>query len=419
MTLNRPDLNSFEMTVAALFSRVRGHIEPGSHRMRRLLRSETLERLSTLPTILVGGTNGKGTLCSLIEKTLRDSNYKTALYTSPHLVSPTERIRINGIPISDSRFLLEAQSVFSQAQNHLADATFFELMTAMAFEYFCQMDVEVLVCEVGLGGRLDSTNITSPIVSVLTSVGLDHTEWLGSNEESIATEKAFISRRNRPLIIGRVSQRAKAGISAATAVTGAITHTIDSKCDKQSEVVLLAQSVIDKLSSATGFSVAPDQVSKSSANHFWPGRFDRRVVNSIPVVFDAAHNSHGILYFLNKLSANAHHFNKPWALVFASLADKDWIESINHIQDTFDAVYFTETLNPRAVKADLLMQHACSIGMSCSLSSHNEVSKALESGLEHTRAMNGTLFVLGSITLLGESFEHWAIPVFSEQDQLK
>ncbi|MEY2988425.1 MAG: hypothetical protein RJB13_1946, partial [Pseudomonadota bacterium] len=192
MNPDRPDLTSFEATVAALFSRVRGHIEPGSHRMRLLLKQETLDCLQITPTVLVAGTNGKGTLCSLLEQTFRDSNLKTALYTSPHLISPTERIRINGALMNENAFINESQQAFNRAKKHLPDATFFELITAIAFEYFARNKVDVLICEVGLGGRLDSTNVTSPTVSVLTSVGLDHTEWLGKDEKSIAHEKAYI-----------------------------------------------------------------------------------------------------------------------------------------------------------------------------------------------------------------------------------
>lgn len=416
MTPDRPNLNSFESTVSALFSRVRGHIEPGSHRMQRLLKKETLTQLQTIPTILVGGTNGKGSLCALLEQTIRDSKYKTALYTSPHLISPTERIRINGIPINEYEFVEEARRIFQFAQRSLPDATFFELMTAIAFENFVRTGVDALVCEVGLGGRLDSTNITAPTVSVLTSIGLDHTEWLGNDEESIAREKAFISRRNRPLIVGPVSNSARRGVHSATTVTGAIVHYIDEIGECQNSPVPLAQATMNAFTDATSLEILADQVIKSKVNNFWPGRFDLRFVTSVPIIFDAAHNSHSVSFFLNKAELSSSRLPHPWTLVYASLSDKDWKVSIDLLSPHFDAILFTETLNSRSVKADLLLSHACSNGVSCSLSKHTEVRKALENGLERARATGGTLFVLGSITLIGESYEHWAIPVFPSQE---
>lgn len=416
MNLERPDLNSFDSTTAALFSRVRGHIEPGSHRMLKLLSHETLTALSSTPTILVSGTNGKGTMCSLLERSIRDSGFKTALYTSPHIVSPTERVRVNGVPIEKEDFLLEAQFAFNRAREHLPDATFFELMTAIAFRYIVRNETEVLICEVGLGGRLDSTNITSPTISILTSVGMDHTEWLGTTEESIAAEKAFISRRNRTFLVGPLSQAAHKGILSATCVTGAIVRKVTPETDGGNALIPLAQAALEEFAEASGLDIHKDQVLKSLSKNFWPGRFDKRWIASVPVLFDAAHNSHGVRHFLKLCQMNESQLPRPWTLVYASLSDKDWRESITLLLHQFTAVCFTQTQSTRSTNPDLLLQHACSIGASCSLSIQSQVSKALEISLEQARMTQGTLFVLGSITLIGESFEHWAIPVFAEQE---
>ncbi|NBW81537.1 hypothetical protein EBR21_07265, partial [bacterium] len=222
MTTEKPDLSSFESTVQSMFSRVRGHIEPGSHRMQRLVPASVLTNIETIPTILVGGTNGKGSTCALLEKAIRDSGFKTALYTSPHLVAPTERIRFDGIPIHRDKFLDAARKSFQDAQQRLPDATFFELVSATAFHLIAENPPDAFICEVGLGGRLDSTNVLSPIISVLTSIGLDHTEWLGDTEDQIAHEKIFISRRNRKIFVGSVSTLAKQGIDQGLAITGGI-----------------------------------------------------------------------------------------------------------------------------------------------------------------------------------------------------
>lgn len=415
MRLDRPDLSSFESTVAALFSRTRGQIEPGAHRMLRLLSSDDLRFLGTVPTLLVAGTNGKGTMCALLEQALRDHNFNTGLYTSPHIVSPTERVRIKGRPISDVDFIHYARCVFIQAQSHLPDATFFELMTAIAFRCFRENGVDGLVCEVGLGGRLDSTNITAPTVSILTSIGLDHTEWLGDNECSIAFEKACISRRNRPLICGPLSASAKTGVYKAVAITGANVEFVDPNSDKTQTIQPVAQAALTEFFARTGRPLFADSV-RSAANHaFWPARFDLRTRNGVPILFDAAHNSHGVKHFLSTCRQDQSQLPRPWTLVYATLSDKDWQRSLELLLEHFHEVILTKTQSTRAVPTELLQQYACSLQTTCSLSSYQNVPSALQRGLEIAHRSKGTLFVLGSITLIGESFETLNFPVFPEQ----
>ena len=153
-----------------------------------------------LRAIHVAGTNGKGSTSHLIAAVLQAAGYKVGLYTSPHLVSLTERIRINGVPISEHEVaqFVEANRVFLDE----AQPSFFETMTAMAFAYFVAQEVDVAVVETGLGGRLDSTNVLTPILSVITNIGLDHTEFLGNTLPKIAREKAGIIKPGVPCVIG-------------------------------------------------------------------------------------------------------------------------------------------------------------------------------------------------------------------------
>ena len=153
-----------------------------------------------LRAIHVAGTNGKGSTSHLIAAVLQAAGYKVGLYTSPHLVSLTERIRINGVPIPESevaQFVETNQAFLDEAQ-----PSFFETMTAMAFAYFVAQEVDVAVVEVGLGGRLDSTNVLTPVLSVITNIGLDHTEFLGNTLAKIAREKAGIIKPGVPCVIG-------------------------------------------------------------------------------------------------------------------------------------------------------------------------------------------------------------------------
>ena len=153
-----------------------------------------------LRAVHVAGTNGKGSTSHLIAAVLQAAGYKVGLYTSPHLVSLTERIRVNGTPIPEeevARFITVNKAFLDETQ-----PSFFETMTAMAFAYFVSQQVDIAVVEVGLGGRLDSTNVLTPILSVITNIGLDHTEFLGNTLTKIAKEKAGIIKPGVPVVIG-------------------------------------------------------------------------------------------------------------------------------------------------------------------------------------------------------------------------
>ena len=154
-------------------------------------------------TIHVAGTNGKGSCAHTLSAVLQMCGYKVGLYTSPHLVDFSERIRVNGQPINEEyvvEFVEKHKSFFEPLK-----PSFFELTTAMAFEYFADMNVDIAVIEVGLGGRLDCTNIITPILSVITNIGMDHTQFLGNSLEQIAMEKAGIIKKNTPVVIGETT----------------------------------------------------------------------------------------------------------------------------------------------------------------------------------------------------------------------
>lgn len=159
------------------------------------------------PSIHVAGTNGKGTTCYLLEKIYSDAGYKTGLFTSPHLLKYNERVRVDQKEIPDQdilRFFKRAEKLFDAIK-----LSYFEISTALAFWFFADREVDIAVIETGLGGRLDSTNIINPEVSVITSIGLDHQNILGNTIEEIAEEKAGIIKSNRPVIIGNITGTSK------------------------------------------------------------------------------------------------------------------------------------------------------------------------------------------------------------------
>jgi dihydrofolate synthase/folylpolyglutamate synthase len=332
---------------------------------------------------------------------------------------------------------------FEAAQGKLPDATFFELMTALAFEAIAASEVEIFICEVGLGGRMDSTNILSPDLSILTSIGLDHTEWLGSTEEKIAFEKSFISRRNRPLIIGPISQSAKMGISSALEITGAKAvfiepldedstidhfvspHVSDSQTDSvqrpsKNAVPLpsleICREALRHLSHRDGLKFSPDQLFASAQSTRWPGRADLRTINATPVLLDGAHNSHGVSYFLSHTLRDTvlKFLPTPWFVVFASLSDKDWSRCIDLLTPHANTMIFTQTQSTRAVPAISLFQYTREAQPDARCLMSEASSEALTEGLRLAAEQKGTLLVLGSLTLIGEAMEFFHLPVFTE-----
>ncbi len=159
-------------------------------------------------TIHIGGTNGKGSCSHTLAAILQCAGYKVGLYTSPHLVDFRERIRVNGTPISEEFVIdfIQKHSTFFEPLH----PSFFELTTALAFHYFSTQEVDIAIIEVGLGGRLDCTNIISPLLSIITNISLDHIQFLGDSREKIAGEKAGIIKKETPIIIGEVDDEIKA-----------------------------------------------------------------------------------------------------------------------------------------------------------------------------------------------------------------
>lgn len=198
-------MNSYSEALRFLYALQKAGIKFGLRGIRTLLR-EAGNPHRKIPCIHVAGTNGKGSTASMIASVLTAAGYKTGLYTSPHLVSFTERIRINGKPIS--HWAVAGLSKRLRPGITRIGATFFEATTALAFKYFAENKIDIAVIETGLGGRLDATNVVSPLVSVITTISLEHTEILGKTEREIAHEKAGIIKAGVPCIAGANSRAA-------------------------------------------------------------------------------------------------------------------------------------------------------------------------------------------------------------------
>jgi dihydrofolate synthase / folylpolyglutamate synthase len=241
--------------------------------------------------IHVAGTNGKGSVCAMVDSVARTAGIKTGLFTSPHLVRFGERIQINGRPIDEADFVRGIQQIRALIEEE-RHPTFFEITTALAFDYFRSKGVELVVLETGLGGRLDATNVVHPLVSVLTSIDLDHQKWLGDTLSEIAAEKAGIIKPGVPIVSGpqfaevravleRIAAQRSASISYAEIPVDGLPIGLAGSHQRLNAAI--AVSAIR----AAGIQASPKALQEGLANVNWPGRFQRIEER---IVLDGAHN---------------------------------------------------------------------------------------------------------------------------------
>lgn len=285
-----------------------------------------------LRAIHVAGTNGKGSTSHLIAAALQAAGYKVGLFTSPHLVSLTERIRINGAPIPE----IEVADFIEQNKAFLDEIqpSFFETMTALAFAFFVREKVDIAVVEVGLGGRLDSTNVLTPILSVITNIGLDHTEFLGNTLNKIAGEKAGIIKPNIPVVIGESHPQTMNVFLAKTQECGSEIYFAD-QCEYLRRTRLRVAPECELKGNyqehnlQTAFVALrairiPNAAIREGFAHVCAmtglrGRWETLSENPL-IICDTGHNSHGIQYVARQLKELT---NPQIWIVFGMVNDKD------------------------------------------------------------------------------------------------
>ncbi len=386
----------------------------------------------SFPSVLIAGTNGKGSTAATLASILTTSGLRTGLYTSPHLERPNERIRIGGVEIEDATFARLYFRVHDMAQELVLDKrlpqlpSYFELLTALGFVYFAETKVQVAVLEVGMGGRLDATNIVDPLISIITDISLDHMEWLGSTISAIAREKAGILRSGGTMItlpqhphanqvLGEIATELRAkGVSATPYVPAASTNgpymldvlgeaiTVDSPLagEHQHRNVALAIAAAEELASQHGFRITAADIAEGIRQTSWPGRLERIDRAGRTWILDVAHNPAGAW----ALRAGLHGLlqdERPRTLIFSCLRDKPVAEMAQILFPLFERVILAPIHTSRATSVDDLMAAARATGTSAvAVDSVREAFERMESDAENA---NGLIVISGSVYLVGEA----------------
>tara|TARA_R100001230_G_C5680893_1_gene187863 strand:+ start:545 stop:1717 length:1173 start_codon:yes stop_codon:yes gene_type:complete len=356
-------------------------------------------------SIHVAGTNGKGSTSHMLASVFQEAGYKTGLYTSPHLKDFRERIKINGQMISEqyvSNFVQNHRPFFESNQ-----LSFFEMTVGLAFEYFRSENVDIAIVEVGMGGRLDSTNIITPEVSVITNIGLDHTQFLGDTLEKVAVEKAGIIKDRVPVIIGETSPETKrvfeeialernAPIVFAE-MNDASTYSSDLKGSYQQKNIRTVISILRMLQKK-GWNISEENIQKGLMNTVkntgLMGRW--QILGQAPkVICDTAHNREGLQIVLDQLASedfqNLH-------IILGVVNDKD-LASILPLFPKDAIYYFCRPNIPRGLDASLLLSRARGFGLIGQ--EYISVSKAYEAALKAALPQD-LVFVGGSTFVVAE-----------------
>jgi len=396
----------------------------------RVLLGELGDPHQRFGSVLVAGTNGKGSTAATLASILRASGLRTGLYTSPHLVRANERIRTDEAEISDEAFAATYFRVRDAAERLVLEGrlaqlpSFFEVLTAQAFLHFAQAKVEIAVLEVGMGGRLDATNVVEPLVSVITDISLDHTEWLGSTIGAIAREKAGILRRGGTMItlpqhpeidsvLGEVARELSVREVSATAylpkgvalgpypvaaLDGMILVDSPLVGEHQQRNLALAIGAAVELADRQGFAVSAAAIGKGIRETRWPGRLERMKAKGVDWVLDVAHNPAGACALragLRDVLAG----EKPRTLIFSCLRDKPLGEMAEILFPLFQRVIFAPIHSARATAvADLL---AAGKAAGSEAVAAESVSEAVEMAAACTQG--GTVVISGSVYLVGEA----------------
>jgi len=372
-------------------------------------------------TIHVAGTNGKGSTAAMMEAILRAAGWRTGLYTSPHLVDFAERIRAGGLAMPHETIVDLVAELRRELGAAGIELTHFEFATLLGFEWFAHIGVELAVVEVGLGGRLDATNVIHPLVTVITSIGRDHEEFLGHDLAGIAREKAGIAKRDVPLVLGRLGAEVEAVIVAVAVAAGAPVVAAMRETTLETiggglafrglgvawdglDLALRgafqrdnAQTALAALAAVRGtIPLGEAAVRDGLAATAWPGRL-AELAGRPRIIADGAHNPDGIAALVRELPALL--AGRPTTLVFAVMADKDWSAMLDALVPHVARIVATRVgrrgLDPARVVEAVAERVP------------TEIVEPAAAAVDHARrttASDAVVLIGGSLFLVGEAY---------------
>jgi len=369
----------------------------------------------------IAGTNGKGSTAAMLHRILSQSGYRVALYTSPHLVSFTERIRVGDEEIAPNEVVALAQEIRNRTSAANVPLTFFEFVTVMAFIYFARRQIDVAVVEVGLGGRLDATNLVRPVVSLISTISKDHEAYLGSDLLSIAREKGGIIKRGIPSVCGALPTEVAALLKDIADERAAPAYflgrdfifslknedrfdyrglkwrlsdldiALRGKHQKRNAALALAGLEI----AAREFPVNESALRAGLRTVRWPGRFE--ILRDKPtIVLDGAHNGEGVRALIEELESFRE--QRTVRLLFAAMEDKDWRLMLEGFSEVVDEIVLTRANMERCADPFYL---ASQLSGKIPHRAFGNASAALEHILERAES-DDIILIAGSLYLIGE-----------------
>lgn len=350
-----------------------------------------------VPAVHIGGTNGKGSVAVLVAEALRVAGHRVGLYTSPHLVDVRERMLVDGRPIPAAAFAAWTERLLADAVR--TDASFFEVTTAIALADFAARGADLSVIEVGLGGRLDATNVLTPLVSAVTRVALEHTDYLGPTLEHIAREKAGIAKPGVPFVVGESDPVLVQHLRRVAEACGAPVHVVPREARYEGPLAMrgghqrrnaaVAQAVLEALPAEQRPPAAA--VRQGFARARLPGRLDRRG----RWLFDVAHNPDGISTLLRAIATEPP--PRPLHAVIGILGDKDWRQMLDALLGAVDALWVTNA--PTAPPARAWDLEAVASAFGAAVHVEPELHDALAAASSGAR----TVLVCGSFHTVGDA----------------
>lgn len=424
-------LTSYQELTRRLYPRLSGGIRWGIERTERLLEAAGNPH-RRYPTVHIAGTNGKGSVAAILASVLRRAGVRVGVYTSPHLCTFRERVQVDGRPVSEEAMLAAGRRLWPAVQRE--EPSFFEATTAIAFQALADADIELGIIEVGLGGRLDATNVVHPELAIITNIALDHSEFLGATLDEVADEKAGVMKPSVPVLTAERTPGIRARLRGRAEEVGAPFHAVDG--DALSDVRIsgdgmrfrlrsggwgelgletplvgwhqarnaaLAVRALELMPSAERVDAAA--VADGLAGVVWPGRMQIEAVGGQRWVFDVAHNPAGARALRATLASLSP--PRPLVVLGAVLRDKDWRGMLSPLLPIADAAVLTLPPSmPEHRRWDPVTARAA-LGAPDAVEAQPEFGAALERArlLAGPGASGGTVVVTGSFHTVGDALK--------------